>query len=273
MALIDRIVWHIESNLPGDLSLASLANRCAVSQHHMCRSFQQATGLGIMAYVRARRLSEAATRIAAGEADILTIALESGYGSHEAFTRAFSALFGILPSTIAKARSTATLTLMRPLSMKQDMIVDVAPHRIETHPAFRVTGLAQNFTFEENSGIPALWQRFSDRMDELNGTPPDVFYGVCFNTDAAGNFRYMSGVNAPERPEGMETVDLPEQKYAVFTHDGHISDFSKMVYSVWNKAIPDAGLTPAGTPDFERYDSRFNAETGHGIFEVWIPVT
>ncbi|MEM7212409.1 MAG: AraC family transcriptional regulator [Pseudomonadota bacterium] len=272
MALIDRIVWKIETSLDQQLTLDALADRCAVSQHHMCRSFQQATGLSIMAYVRARRLTRAAHEIAAGNGDLLTVALDSGYGSHEAFTRAFSALFGVLPSTVAKAQSIATLTLMEPIQMKQDQIIDLPPHRLERHPAVHLAGLAINCTFENNSEIPNLWNRFAARMGELTPDPEDVAYGVCFNTDSAGNFRYLAGLCAPECPEGMETLDLAETNYAVFSHQGHISDFPKAVYTVWNKALPDAGLTPSGLPDFERYDSRFNAETGHGLVEIWVPV-
>lgn len=273
MPLLDKIIWQIETSLDQDLSLQCLSDRCAISTHHMCRTFQQATGLSVMAYVRARRLSEAAKQIASGKTDLMTIALDAGYGSHEAFTRAFTALFGILPSTLAKAQSFATLTLTEPYSMKHDMIVETAPHRIEHHVATYITGLAINCTFENNAEIPNLWQRFGARLGELTPVHADITYGICFNTDQAGNFRYLAGLEAPERPQGMETVKIPQHRYAVFTHDGHITDFPKTVYTIWNKAIPDAGLKTTSTPDFEKYDKRFNPTTGFGIVEVWVPVT
>ena len=51
-----------------------------------------------MRYMRGRRLSEAARVLANGGADILTVALDFGYGSHEAFTRAFRrSQFGVNP--------------------------------------------------------------------------------------------------------------------------------------------------------------------------------
>ena len=55
-------------------------------------------------------------------------------------------------------------------------------------------------------------------------------------------------------------------------HDGHISDISKTIYTIWNKALSDEGLEPAETPDFELYDQRFDAATGRGTVEIWIPV-
>ena len=34
----------------------------------------------------------------------------------------------------------------------------------------------------------------------------------------------------------------------------------------------DSGYELGGTPDFERYDERFNPETGTGEMEIWVPV-
>jgi AraC family transcriptional regulator len=48
-----------------------------------------------MRYVRGRRLTEAAKVLSDGAPDILTVALDAGYGSHEAFTRAFRDQFGV----------------------------------------------------------------------------------------------------------------------------------------------------------------------------------
>ena len=49
-----------------------------------------------MRYVRARRLTRR-THAGANAPDILQVALDAGYGSHEAFTRAFRDCFGITP--------------------------------------------------------------------------------------------------------------------------------------------------------------------------------
>ena len=63
----------------------------------MVRAFAAATGFSVMRYVRARRLSEAARALAAGAPDILSLALDADYGSHEAFTRAFRRWSGASP--------------------------------------------------------------------------------------------------------------------------------------------------------------------------------
>lgn len=272
MAVVERLIWQIETDLHTDLSMTSLSERCAVNVHHMCRIFQLATGMSIMSYARARRLSKAARAVAHGRDNIIAIALDAGYGSHEAFTRAFVHCFGITPSALRSHRSIATLDLTEPFEMNKDMIVPVAAPRMEERGAFRVVGLGIDCAFGNTGAIPALWQAFNARENEVENAVPGALYGVCCMGDGAGNFRYIAGVEAQGSTSGMEHIDIPAHRYAVFTHSGHISDFAKTVYTIWNKALPDAGLKSAQAPDFERYDHRFDGRTGRGEVEIWIPI-
>jgi len=161
------------------------------------------------------------------------------------------------------------------MPLDETLIVELTPPRIEFRSAFLVTGLAQKFTFETNHGIPALWQEFSARADEIPARVGSVAYGVCFNGDGAGNFDYMAGMEtgaAVDGGVGFQTVELPAGKYVVFTHSGHISDFRKTAYTIWNKGLADAGVVQRGAPDFEVYDERFNGRTGQGEVDIWIPI-
>jgi AraC family transcriptional regulator len=100
--LTSKAVWIIERNLARPLSLAELAEACGVSPFHLAHAFGEATGQSVMRYVRGRRLSEAAKALADGARDILELALRSGYGSHEAFSRAFRNQFGITPEEVRR---------------------------------------------------------------------------------------------------------------------------------------------------------------------------
>jgi AraC-like DNA-binding protein len=82
------------------MTLGGIAAAGGVSRYHMSRAFGLATGHSVMQYVRGRRLTEAARSLARGAPDILAVALDAGYGSHEAFTRAFRDQFGLTPETI-----------------------------------------------------------------------------------------------------------------------------------------------------------------------------
>ena len=74
-----------------------------VSRSHLAHAFGTATGLSVMQYVRARCLSDAARVLAGGAPNILTVALDAGYNSHEAFTRAFRDRFEESPRACAIA--------------------------------------------------------------------------------------------------------------------------------------------------------------------------
>lgn len=271
--MLDKIIWQTETMLGETITLELLSKKCAVSPYHICRVFQQGMGMSIMSYVRGRRLSIAAQAIAERDEVILNVAIDAGYASHEAFTRAFASYFGVLPSTVRTARSVSHLSLMEPLKMKKDMIVDVAKPETRDREAFRVVGLSTQCSFEDTSSIPGLWQSFNAQEDEVIGAVEGAAYGVCFDADETGQFRYTAGFEAAEKTEGMDYVDLPAGRYAVFTHTGHVSDLPKTVYTIWNKSLPDLGLEPAKASDFERYDNRFDPETGRGTVEIWIPIS
>src|SRR5688500_2811512 len=97
---VNKALWYIESHFTSDITLDDIATVTGVSRFYLTRAFAVATGHSMMHYVRGRRLTEAARALAQGAPDILTVAVETGYGSHEAFTRAFRDRFGVTPETV-----------------------------------------------------------------------------------------------------------------------------------------------------------------------------
>ncbi len=73
-------------------------------------------------------------------------------------------------------------------------------------------------------------------------------------------------------PGEFARIRIPAQRYAVFSHRGHISTLRATVYTIWNKWLPASGHAHADAPDFERYDERFDAESGTGTVEIWLPI-
>src|ERR1700684_817510 len=112
-----KALWYIESHLAEALTLDEIAGVAGVSRFHLVRAFTAATGLPVMRYVRARRLTEAARALARGAPDILSVALEAGYGSHEAFPRAFGDHFGVTPEAVRAATCFDTSALQEPIMM------------------------------------------------------------------------------------------------------------------------------------------------------------
>jgi AraC family transcriptional regulator len=108
MESVQKALWLMESRFRGEVSLDELSLVAGISRYHFAHVFARATGQSAMRYMRGRRLSEAARVLANGGPDILTVALDFGYGSHEAFTQAFRDQFGVTPNRFA--RNTISIT-------------------------------------------------------------------------------------------------------------------------------------------------------------------
>jgi AraC family transcriptional regulator len=271
-----KALWYIESHLADALSLEEIAGVGGVSRFHMVRAFAAATGLSVMRYVRARRLSEAARALAGGAPDILTLALDADYGSHEAFTRAFRDHFGVTPEAVRSSTRLDNLMLQEPIVMDSTVIDNLQAPRFETGKAMLVAGVGERYTWESGGpAIPGQWHRFHQSVESMPGRVGRVAYGVCCNGDDSGNFDYIAGVEVSDfsdLPREFSRVRIPEQRYAVFTHRDHISSIRRTVNTIWNHWLPASGLNAADAPSFERYDENFDPLTGNGGLEIWVPV-
>jgi len=270
-----KALWFIESHLADQLTLDEVAAIGGVSRFHMVRAFAAATGLSVMRYVRARRLSEAARALAGGAPDILSVALEADYGSHEAFTRAFREHFGVTPEAVRGSAHLDNLQLQEPIVMDSTVIDNLQPPRFQTGKPLLIAGLGERYTWESGAAIPGQWQRFQQSVANFPGRIGKVAYGVCCNGDDAGNYDYIAGVEVPDfsdLPREFSRVRIPEQKYAVFSHGDHISTIRRTINTIWNHWLPASGLKAADAPNFERYDENFDSLTGNGGFEIWVPI-
>lgn len=95
--MVDGIDAHIASLSDGSLTLSQLARRLGYSPHYTTRQFHRLAGMRFRDYLRKRRLAFAAIELRDSTAGILSIAIRYGFGSQEAFTRAFKTAFGITP--------------------------------------------------------------------------------------------------------------------------------------------------------------------------------
>jgi AraC family transcriptional regulator len=272
---IDRALWFIESHFAGEMTLDDVARVAGVSRFHMTRAFGVATGRSIMRYARARRLGEAARKLAKGAPDILGLALESGYGSHEAFTRAFRDEFGVTPEAVRASGRIDSLDLMEPLRMNATHSIPFDKPRFVDGPALTLAGLSERYSYETCAGIPAQWQRFQKYLGHVPGQKGDVAYGVCHNSDDAGNIDYMAGVEVEDLgrvPPELARLRVAPHRYAVFTHHGHISTIRGTWKAIFCDWLPASGYKAADAPSFERYDERFDPQSGNGDLEIWLPV-
>jgi AraC-like DNA-binding protein len=93
----------IEGRLTEDISPAAVASQACFSRSHFHTVFRAAIGMPLAAYIRKRRLCHAAQDLLGSTCTIMDIALRYGFGSHEAFIRAFRREFRCSPSAFRAA--------------------------------------------------------------------------------------------------------------------------------------------------------------------------
>jgi len=268
--LIARTTWQVETDLSRGTSLAEIAARVGSSPFHLTRAFALATGQPLMAYVRARRLTEAARALSDPGASVTETAFDAGYDSVEGFTRAFRDRFGLTPSAFRARPVLSDLALQERLPMSQTPASTLSP-RFETMQSLKLAGLSGRFDLESRARIPALWDRVvNDHGDAMTGGET---FGVCFDFAEDGSFSYLVGWPAAAQADraGLEVLDLPAGRYAVFDHGGHIGTISETWSGIFANWAPSSGHVPGDGPEFERYAPDFDPSKP-GRVAVWIPV-
>jgi AraC family transcriptional regulator len=275
MSPVGKALWYIESHFGQEMSLNEVAGVAGVSRYHISRAFGLATGLSVIRYARGRRLTEAARELAHGAPDILAVAIEAGYGSHEAFTRAFRDLFGQTPEAVREQGNVDGIGLVEPIKMDESLLTNLSPPRFEDGRTLLIAGLCERYNSESSAGIPAQWQQFAPNIGYIPGEVGGVTYGVICNSDDSENMEYITGVEVPDFsrvPKELTRLRIPEQRYAVFPYGGHVSTIRRVWSTIWNKWVPESGCQVVEGPEFERYGQAFDPVTGTGGFEIRIPI-
>ena len=274
MKAVEKAIWYVESHYREAISLDTLASVAGVSRYHLSRMFCYAVGLPVSKYLRIRRLSAAAIALAAGEPDILDLALSLGYGSHEAFSRAFKELFAATPEQVRAQGHTDNLKLLEPQSMETSTSVSLAEPRSEKLGPISLIGHSRHYPFEKVSGIPEQWQAFAEVLPTISNDPKPTTFGVIYN-GCDDSFDYLSGVDAKVCPGNVGNVvkiELESQTYLVFDHTSHVSSVRETCAAIWSNWLPNSDVKVIEAPWFERYGKSFDPITGNGGLEIWIPI-
>lgn len=95
--LIEEVDVCIKNREDDALTLKNLSQKLGYSEFHLSRKFKEISGMPFRDYLRYRRLAFALKEIRDTELSLIQIAINHGFSTHEAFTRAFKEAFGITP--------------------------------------------------------------------------------------------------------------------------------------------------------------------------------
>lgn len=123
--LIASALEYIENNLTEDVRTEDIAKELYCSKSSLEKLFRYVTNMSIHDYFVRRRMSRAAKdMIANPEASLLDLAVKYGYGSNEAFTRAFKGIWNISPSEYRK--NPMHFELFPALNLDPELMEDIA---------------------------------------------------------------------------------------------------------------------------------------------------
>ncbi|WP_342023994.1 AraC family transcriptional regulator [Arthrobacter citreus] len=231
--ILNRLVDDIEQRLSEDLDFDELAGTLGTTGYHARRMFSSLAGMPVSEYVRRRRMTVAAADVIGGADDLLTIAVRYGYGSTEAFGRAFRAVHGASPGNIRRdggpLQSQPVLRFR--LTVEGNTPVDA---RIIERPAFRLTGHAARVPLIHEGINPHIQRHIAslpasehERLKNLSGTEPrgllQVSADVGPDYDEGSELTYLHGVAVDadaKVPGDLDVIDVEAGKWVVFRTTG-----------------------------------------------------
>lgn len=149
------------------------------------------------------------------------------------------------------------------------------PSRFEIGKPLLIAGLSQHHTGNPSQTIPPQWAKFKPYLGTIPGQIGQTSYGVSTHCTEMGHFDYLCGVeisDASAIAPPFSSIAIPTQHYAVFQHCAPISTIKDTYAAIWEKWLPESGYQITDTPMFERYDQRFDPQTGTGVVQIWVPL-
>lgn len=274
---MQRAVDYMEANLgDGEITLASVAAASGYSVPHFHRVFGALAGVSAGEYLRRRRLSEAMVRVMASRGGIIGIALDCGFESHEAFTRAFRAAYGAPPSAFRNRRCEPVLfEKLSIMSKRKEGTHIMKPNVILKEPK-NLIGIARRMTQGDNIRLGLIGRAQREFMAMAGSVPgrvnPHLYYAAydyqpedLSREDDEIAYTYWYCVESEaDAPAGMSKKAIPRAKYAEFVYDPKAGTLNgeqigmpiyDYIDGVW---LPESGFELADTPDYEVHDE----ETG-----------
>lgn len=201
---------YIEAHLYENIDPRELAEMFSYSYFHFCHIFRSCNGMGVIQYVRDKRLQRAASELESGR-KITETAMDCGYETNSGFTRAFRRKFGIAPAQYKK--------------MKGGIYMKIKPE-IKVKKAFTAIGYVinpdQDIDIRKN-GAFWLGKDFSSVSKEEYKKltyPGYAEIGAWVHSDDTEELFYFLGPTVKDTnyiPEGMRVLEVPEAEYAIFS--------------------------------------------------------
>jgi len=296
-----KVQEHIDQHLDEALELANLAQVAHFSAFHFHRLFRAWMGETLGDYLRRRRLETAALRlITQPDEPVLNIALAVGFGSSEAFARAFKTRFGVTATVwreqqarqraqrLARENSNPGQALGNPDQALNHPSVEHGVSSPSPGSSMKVTIAERapaHIAYMRHIGpygkpISDFWQHTFAPWMTTHKLMGAMRYGISHDDPAItapDKCRYDACVEVPAGfavPPPAISTTIPGGKYASTRYRGNGSDIGASWDGLLRDWLPASGMQLDGRPFFEYYpqDAQYDPKTGVFECDLCIPV-
>jgi len=271
---VQPVLAYAAARLDRDLPLATLAAKARLSMFHLHRVFSAAAGETPKQFTLRLRLARAAVLLLTTRDSVLNVALNCGFQSHEAFSRAFRRRFGMTPSRY-RSRGFAGTVGSAQAARHADLVKRVGPciglYRIEETQS-EEDDMTYSIAEKELTAQPVLVVRRRVKRSEIAGALAEIYPHIFQYAQQSGialagppMARYLdwgpglttieAGFPVAAPAKGSETAGgvailsdtLPAGPAATTIHAGPYDKLSEAhaAIQIWVEA---QGLTPRGAP-------------------------
>ncbi len=283
-AKIAKAALYIEDNLSTSLRASDIAKYAHLSPFHFQRLFCAYMGEPIKQYIAVRRMEGAALELENhSRINLLQLALECGFQTHSAFSKAFRKQFGVSPAVFRDNPDGAR----KGVEKDRRFLISAPPSK--TIEAAGVVEMGPfHFQFRQSSGTHEgqffrqndqnIGQQFSTLLGET--IPPDLFLMSCFpstpqnlNDDDVAIWFGGAFSAQVENDWSGDWHRFQAGRWAVFEHWG---DY-EFLYQTWNRIyrnwLPQTEYALRDDIPFEAYLGPSNAtDESARLTQIYIPV-
>lgn len=274
---ISNALKYIDEHLEEQINLEMLAEKFSFSSFYFHRLFTAIVGKSLAAYIRDRRILYACKELYSTDKTILTIALDCGFQSAQAFSRTFKDIQGMSPSEYRKQE-------YQPVSVTVEELIMKFTNRLKGGAFLCPTIIKKGKiliagTCGDGNKTGAVWEEFLKLSEEkpLDNLLSEDGYEVRVY-DGKKCTVYVGYPVSSKKVDAEYTVfELPASKYAsfdVYVSNGYESENNAM--DEWLKTN-DQGYSERMLEDnvqycVEFYDERFHGDESGSIVEIWAPI-
>lgn len=280
---LNALVDLVEAGTAEEIDVAGFARVRGTTEYHLRRMFSALAGMPLSEYVRRRRMTLAGAELAAGAPNVLDVAVRHGYGSIEAFGRAFRAVHGISPVDARRdggpLRTQPTLRFRLSVegSTQMDVTITTAPELVLVGHAARVPLIHEGVNPHIQAHIAAIAPEEHLRLKALSDAEPGgilaVTGDIAPDAPEGTELTYLHGVSVSEStavPDDLDVMRVEAGAWAVFAASG---PFPGTLQTLWaataTEWFPSNPWRLRPGPSIVRYLEFTGA---HASCELWLAV-